>query len=244
MVVTANYSGGSASFVAINADGSLNDAAETIRFEGQGKNPARQTSPHVHCIAFAPDGKHIFATDLGTDKIHKLKKTLSNAFDDANEDVTLAPGSGPRHLIFNNKCTRAYLINEISGMATVFAVDAAGNLTEIQTTLADTCHAEGSADIHLSPDEKFLYASTRLKGDGIVIFKVESDGALTRAGYQPTGRHPRNFAITPDGSIMLVACRNSGMIQIFKIDKQTGLLTDSGKKIEVRQPVFIKLVEQ
>ena len=106
---------------------------------------------------------------------------------------------------------------------------------------ADTVGAKGSADIHITPDGKFLYASNRLKADGIAIFAVDSDkGTLTKIGYELTGIHPRNFVITPNGRYLLVACRDSNLIQIFEIDKETGLLTDTGEKIETSRPVCLK----
>ncbi len=249
-VATANYSGGSVSVIRIGADGSLTDQQVLLQYEGHGKDPVRQAKPHLHCIAQTPDKKVLFATDLGTDKIHKVEITTStNGTNDLassyrkSSSVELEPGSGPRHLIFNKKGTHAYLINELSGMVTVFDVNAENNLTKRQSILADTYYAGGSADIHLSDDEKFLYTSTRLKGDRIVIFGVNEDGTLKRTGYYETGKHPRNFAITPDGNLMLVACKDKGIIQILKIDGQTGLLMDSGKTIPVDQPVCIKFVQ-
>jgi len=248
-VITANYSGGSVSITPIAADGSLTDTPLTIRYEGQGVHPSRQTKPYLHCIAASSDNTVLFATDLGTDKVHKidilqpLKESidLSSVFKKSTA-FEVEPGSGPRHFIFNKKNTMAYLINELSGMVTVFSVDKINNLTVKQYILADTVQAGGSADIRLTPDEKFLYASTRLKGDGIAIFRVNDDGLLTKVGFQATGIHPRNFAITPDGNLLLVACRDSGIIQIFKIDKRTGLLTDTGQTISVDRPVCILII--
>ncbi|MDR2915181.1 MAG: beta-propeller fold lactonase family protein [Tannerella sp.] len=249
-VATANYTGGSVSIIGVDADGSLTDQQALLQYEGYGKDPVRQTKPHLHCITQTPDKKALFATDLGTDKIHKIEiTTSSNKATDLtsvyrkSSSIELEPGSGPRHLIFNKKGSHAYLINELSGMVTVFAADTENNLIKRQSILADTHYAEGSADIHLSDNEKFLYASTRLKGDRIVIFGVNKDGTLKRTGYYETGKHPRNFAITPDGNLMLVACKDDGIIQILKIEKQTGLLIDSGKTIPVDQPVCIKFVQ-
>ena len=116
------------------------------------------------------------------------------------------------------------------------------NDSVIQTVCADSLHARGCADIHLSPDGKFLYASVRLQNDGIAIFKVDSDGTLTNAGYQPTGIHPRNFNITPNGKFLLVACRDSGCIQIFRRNVRTGLLSDTGRTIVLDKPVCIVFV--
>jgi len=248
-VATAQYSDGSVTINKVEADGSLSDQQIVYTYEGKSVHPSRQTKPHLHCIIEAPNKNAFFATDLGTDKIHKIDIATAQA---GTSDFTslfkqsksfeIAPGAGPRHLIFNKKGSHSYLISELSGMVTVFTVDAGNNLTQLQTILADTLNAGGSADIHLSPDERFLYTSTRIRGDGIVIFSVNNDGTLKRIGYHATGRQPRNFAITPDGSRMLVACQNSGIIMIFNIDIQTGLLTDTGKTIPVDRPVCIQLI--
>ena len=245
-VVTANYSGGSITAFNINGDGTLTTAAQLIRFTGKGADAERQKAPHLHCVRYSPDGKYLFADDLGTDKIHKFGINESNegnylkvgtpaAFD-------VAPGSGPRHLDFHPNGKYAYLINELSGAVIAFNYDAnAGNLTQIQTIQADTLGAKGSADIHVSPDGKFLYASNRLKGDGIAIFSInQSDGKLTKVGYQETGVHPRNFVITPNGKFLLVASRDNDVIQIFLIDRVTGLLENTYKDIELDMPVCLK----
>ena len=36
---------------------------------GHGINPKRQDAPHTHYVCESPDGKYIFVTDLGIDKI-------------------------------------------------------------------------------------------------------------------------------------------------------------------------------
>lgn len=245
-VVTANYSGGSITAFNINGDGTLTTATQLIRFTGKGADAERQKAPHLHCVRYSPDGKYLFADDLGTDKIHKFGINESNegnylkvgtpaAFD-------VAPGSGPRHLDFHPNGKYAYLINELSGVVIAFNYNAnAGNLTQIQTIQADTLGAKGSADIHVSPDGKFLYASNRLKGDGIAIFSINQvDGKLTKVGYQETGVHPRNFVITPNGKFLLVASRDNDVIQIFLIDRVTGLLENTYKDIELDMPVCLK----
>ena len=151
-------------------------------------------------------------------------------------------GSGPRHLTFSPNGHYAYLINELSGTVIAFEYKD-GDLKEIQTIAADTVNAQGSADIHISPDGKFLYASNRLKADGIAIFNIHPDnGMLAKAGYQLTGIHPRNFIITPNGKYLLVACRDSNVIQVYERDADTGLLTDVHQDIKVDKPVCIKFV--
>ena len=62
-------------------------------------------------------------------------------------------------------------------------------------------------------------------------------------GFQPSlGIHPRNFNFDPSGNFLLVANRDTDEIVIFKIDKKTGLLEDSKKRIKVSKPVCIKWI--
>ena len=64
---------------------------------------------------------------------------------------------------------------------------------------------------------------------------------LTRAGYQATARHPRNFAITPNGRFLLCACRDADTIHVFAIDPDTGMLSDTSHDIHVPHPVCIAI---
>ena len=153
----------------------------------------------------------------------------------------LTGGEGPRHTEFHPNGRFAYVIGELSGNVTTMQY-ANGKFTVVQSIEADSLHASGSADIHISPDGRFLYASTRLKGDGIAIFAINAtDGTLTKVGYQPTGIHPRNFIITPDGRFLLCACRDSNVIQVFSINPASGLLVDTHRDIAFSKPVCLKL---
>lgn len=247
-VVTANYSGGNVSVFPIAQDGSLLPAADVVNFVGSGPDKERQASAHLHCALFSPDGKYLFANDLGTDKIYKFN--VNQQADGQNGEKFLSlgnppifsvkPASGPRHITFTPNGKYAYLLTELSGMVIAFQYED-GNLKEIQSIAADTLNAKGSADIHVSPDGKFVYATNRLQADGLAIFKIdEATGMLTKVGYQLTGIHPRNFIITPNGKYLLVACRDSHVIQVFSRNRQTGLLTDTGGDIKINKPVCIQ----
>ena len=242
-VITANYMGANISLIPLKTSGRLSENVSTIDFKGEGVLKERQSQPHLHCVEFTPDGKYLVANDLGTDKIHVFSLDSDGKPDEkAGFDVNLEAASGPRHICFSKDGRFAYLINEISGKVTALSYDGK-NLTPIQYIESDTVNAQGSADIHLSPDGKFLYASNRLKADGIAIFSVDGEmGLLTKAGYQLTGIHPRNFVLTPDGRYLLVACRDSNLVQIFERNEKTGLLVDTGKRIETSKPVCLKFI--
>ena len=109
-----------------------------------------------------------------------------------------------------------------------------GKLKEVQRIMADEGGGRGSADIHISPDGRFLYTSHRLKKDGIAIFAIDPEkGTLSKIGYQHTGIHPRNFAITPNGKYLLVACRDDNKIQVFERNEATGELIETPEEIEI-----------
>jgi 6-phosphogluconolactonase len=101
----------------------------------------------------------------------------------------------------------------------------------------------GSADIHVAPGGKFLYASNRGDANSLAIFSIDAaTGKLTIKGFESTvGKTPRNFMIDPTGHWLLVANQNGKNVVIFKIDPQTGLLTDTQKRIEVPAPVCLKM---
>jgi 6-phosphogluconolactonase len=100
------------------------------------------------------------------------------------------------------------------------------------------------ADIHVSPDGKFLYSSTRGQSNNIAIFSINpASGMIVYVGHQSTlGKTPRNFNFDPTGNFLLAANQNSEEIVIFKRDKTTGLLQDSGGRIAVGKPVCIQWV--
>jgi len=244
---SANYGGGSISSIRVDEDGSLAQGTLVMSFQGSGPDTKRQDSPHVHSVNYTPDGQFLFAADLGTDKLYRFDvndtpfEGQPALRESSYSEWELPPGTGPRHFDFHPDGGRfMYLLGELSGEVIVFDYHR-GTLQQKQVIQADSLSARGSADIHVSPDGRFLYASNRLQGDGIAIFSIDQkEGTLTRVGYQLTAEHPRNFVITPNGDYLLVAGRNDDKIQVFTVDRETGLLTDTGKDIRVGQPVCLK----
>ena len=246
-IVTANYNGESISVFPLAENGRISPLSQYIVFS----SPDEHAMPpsHTHTAVFSPNEKYLFVTDLGRDRIYRLKvgDGKRGIFLTPEEDhtVLLKTGSGPRHLAFHPNGCFLYSINELSGTITEFYYRD-GIQRIIQYVESDTtpgAERKGSADIHLTPDGKFLYSSNRLKADGIAIFSVNSnDGQLTKIGYQRTGIHPRNFTISPNGKFLLCANRDSNTIQIFQIEPGSGLLNFTGKMIRVDKPVCLKWI--
>ncbi|MDR8392586.1 lactonase family protein [Aliifodinibius sp. S!AR15-10] len=247
-VFAGNYGGGSLAMLPVNEDGALAEASAAIQHEGSSANQARQQSPHVHCTYVSPDNNYLFATDLGTDKVTgyafnadevTLEKEPAYVFD-------AEPGAGPRHLTFHPNGEYAYLVNELNGTVVAFSYSD-GSLDPLQTisTLPEGYDgAISGADIHVSPDGDYLYASNREDLNNIVIYSIDQQsGELTKVGEQASGGvHPRNFMIDPTGQFLLVANRHTDNIVIFNRDEDTGQLSPTGTEIEVSQPVCLKMI--
>jgi len=250
-VVVANYSGGSLSALPVNQDGSLNRAKEIIQHNGSSINAQRQEKAHVHSVVFSPDQRFLLTADLGMDKemIYSFDPTKEQPLADAKDSfINTIPGSGPRHFIFSESKPYAYLINELSGSIDAFHYQNGNliNFQHISTHPDDFIGIKGSADIHISPNGKFLYASNRGDANNITIFSIDSlNGRLHVQGFQSTmGKTPRNFVIDPTGHWLLVANQDSSNIILFKINQKTGLLTLFGKPIDVPNPVCIKMLKR
>ena len=245
-VITGNYSGGNLSVLPVNNDGSLEKPVQTINHEGSSVNTGRQEKPHVHATVFSPDGKYLFVPDLGIDKVmvYKFNSKKGKLSAHSSPFAAATPGSGPRHFDFHPSGKYAYLMEELSGNVTAYSYKK-GKLTFIQKISALPANykgSAGSADIHVSPDGKFLYSSERGEANTIAIFSIdEKSGKLTAMGHRSTeGRTPRNFNFDPSGNFLLVANQNSGEIVIFR--RNAGLLEDTGKRIKAPSPVCIKWI--
>lgn len=247
-VAVANYSGGNFSVYPLNADGSLQPASQTIQHEGKGANAKRQEKPHVHSTVFSPDNRHLFVQDLGLDKIfnYNFDPASGEVHPAADSATELAPGGGPRHIDFHPNNKWAYLMEELSGNVIALKYHS-GILDTFQTisAIAKGYTGEiGSADIHVSADGKFLYASNRGQSNDIAIFKIDAKtGKLTHLNnVKLSGKGPRNFSIDPTGKFLLVALQNSDKIEVFSRNVKTGQLTPTGNEISVGNPVCLKWI--
>ncbi|HEU5364920.1 MAG TPA: beta-propeller fold lactonase family protein, partial [Hanamia sp.] len=155
-------------------------------------------------------------------------------------------GSGPRHLVFSADKKFVYLLHEMGGTVTAYNYNS-GKLSQIQNIHAFPDGFVGrkdGAEIFISPDGKFLYASLRGDLNSIAIFSIDQvSGKLTIKGSQSSfGKGPRNFIIDPTGNYLLAANQDSRNIVIFRRDKETGLLTKTDKEIEVPRPVCLQMI--
>jgi len=247
-IIAGNYSSGNFAILPVENQGKLLKAKQIVQHRGKGHDSTRQKSPHVHATVLSNDNKKLFVTDLGTDKImcYDFDEKKGTVKPSLQKFVSAKAGSGPRHMEISTNGKYIYLVNELTGSVSVYAYkDNVLKLTQSISALPQTyTGAAGSADIHISPDGKFLYVSNRAASNTIAIFLInQNNGEVNLIAHQPTlGLTPRNFNFDPSGKFLLVANQNSDEIVIFKRDFNTGLLTDTGNRISVGKPVCIKWI--
>ncbi|MCC8424625.1 lactonase family protein [Mucilaginibacter sp. UR6-11] len=245
-VFIANYGGGSLQVFPINKDGSLGASTQTITDKGSGPDQMRQAQPHVHSAMLTPDEKYLITTDLGTDKINIYRYHASKIpplTPATIPFISTAGGSGPRHNDFAPNGKFMYNIQEMAASITAYAYND-GELKELQTVKMmpdDFKGVNGAADIHVSPDGKYLYATNRGTANQIVVYAIDQlTGKLTFVErYKTGGENPRNFIIDPTGNYLLVGTTNR--VNIFKVDKPTGRLALTRNVINMESAVCLKM---
>ncbi len=242
-VLSANYETGSVAVYPIQKDGTLGAASAIVQHEGKSINPDRQEGPHAHAVVLSADNRFLFVPDLGTDKV------MIYLFD-ANKG-TLTPndppfvkthlGAGPRHFAFHPNNRYAFSLSELDATIIVYAYKKEGMLTPLQTisTLPANTDAKPScAEIGVTPDGRFVYASNR-GHNSIARFAFEK-GTLTTLGHTDTqGKTPRDFAIDPTGTFLIVGNQDTDTVVTFRINKETGDLEPTGHIANVPNPVCI-----
>ena len=254
----ANYGvhadpGGSLAVLPINAEGQLHAVTQMSSHPASLVNPERQMSAHVHSVVSSPDGKFVYASDLGADKVFVYRYDPA-----ANPEhplvaadpafIELPPGSGPRHLLFSRDGKHAYLTTEMSAQVFVFDYDN-GRLTQRQALeLAKGMPAQNRAAgaVHAYQDGKFLYVSNRGKANEILVFAINPDnGQLTEIQRRSVdGDHPREFALSPNGKFLLIANQMSNAIVVLERDPATGKLGKTVQTLAMDAPSDVKFINR
>jgi 6-phosphogluconolactonase len=258
----ANYFGSSIASYRIQPDGNLSQPVDRIdfndhqRFAALGPNSARQESSHPHCATISPDNRFLLVCDLGTDHItvfaiHPETGQLTNP----NTFTNGRPGSGPRHVAFHPNGRWVYGINEIDSTldhylwtATRFSDTPQGLLVNTNTpikTIAANFPADKNtaAELAISPDGLYLYASNRGE-DSLVVFSIRlKDGKLTLLQRIPCGgKTPRHFTLDPTAQWLLCGNQDSATITIFRRDSATGKLNGPTQTVSLDSPLYTLFV--
>ncbi|MCM5663013.1 lactonase family protein [Galbibacter mesophilus] len=240
-VVNANYSSGTVGLHKLDENGKLSDLLDVQKHEGKGTH-GRQEGPHAHSVWLQPSQNEVIAVDLGTNELwfSKIDGSNNKLEPKAQTKLAMADGAGPRHMAFHPNGKFAFVLNELDNTVTTLALK--NGTYEIVTTISslpkDFTDKTKAADIHISSDGNYLYASNR-GHNSIAIFKVLEEGSIEIVGYEGVrGDGPRNFSFSPDEKFLLVANQFTNNIISFKRNEETGKLTFIDE-IEAPSPVCI-----
>lgn len=230
-VLTPNWTGGNMGLLRLNKEGELSPIQDVQIHSGSsiGNN---QQGPHAHSALFVPSENRIITADLGTNEIwfSTLDARQQKLIPSDPPSLAMKPGAGPRHMVIHPNGQWIYVLNELNCTVTLVKRSDNGNYNidvSISTLPIGYSEPNTTADIHISSDGKFLYASNR-GHNSIAIFNVNAgNGSLNLIGHEPTlGYAPRNFSLSPDDNFLLVANRHTNNIVSFIRDKSTGLLNN------------------
>jgi 6-phosphogluconolactonase len=246
-VVVSNYSGGSVVSYPVQPDGALGAAATFVQHPAPSSPAGRQDGPHAHCAVLDPGNQYVLVPDLGLNRLMTYRLEAATGRLAAHDPpwTDLHPGAGPRHAVFHPNGRFLYAIDELDSTISVLAYPGAGVLERVDhvSTLPAGWTGENTcADIHFSPDGRYLYGSNR-GHDSIAIYSVDGPtGALRTLGHVMTrGRCPRNFAV--GASFLYVANQDSDRVVCFARDPETGGLSPTGIVHHVPCPVCVIILE-
>jgi 6-phosphogluconolactonase len=238
-LLAASYPGHKIAVSPIGANGVVGTAQQVM-----------PTQPNAHCIVVDPTNRYVLHTSLGGDVVYQEKFDAKTGKLTPNDPPTVSvkAKAGPRHLTFSPNRKFVYLLDELDASIYVFPWDArSGTMKkEVQVASALPKGFEGkpwAADIHLTPDGKFLYASERTTST-LAAFKVDAKkGTLTPIDSFATEKQPRAFAIDPTGRYLLAVGEVSNGLTISSIDKATGKLTKLKDYPMGKKPNWVEIVK-
>jgi 6-phosphogluconolactonase len=205
--------------------------------------------PNAHSILADASDRHVVAATLGNDRVNQF------SFDAATgmlapatpPAVRVKDKAGPRHFVFHPNGKVVYVIGELDGSVYVFDYDAStGQLKEKQTVSALPPGFQGkpsAADLHITPDGRFLYGSERTSST-LAGFKVDpASGRLSPIGSVPTEKQPRGFNIDPSGRYLLAVGQLSHGLSSYRIDPESGQLVKLKEYPMGKNPNWVEIID-
>jgi 6-phosphogluconolactonase len=206
------------------------------------------TEPKAHAIIADPANRLVLATSLGGDIVLLLRLDAASGrlVPAAPPSATIRPGAGPRHLVFDPSGRHLYVIGELDGSITVFDYEPeTGALARKQVVSVLPPGFAGTpwaADIHITPDGRFLYGSERTSST-LAAFGVDrATGELTSVGSYPTEKQPRGFNIDPTGRFLLAVGQLSDHLTCYRIDRESGAVAETGGLAVGRNPNWVEIL--
>ena len=203
------------------------------------------TQPKAHCIIRGRRDDVVYATTVDGNVILMFRQDAATGkLAPAQPDrVACRPGSGPRHLALHPRLAVLYCVNETAGTLAAFTIDDAGALRELQCETLMPAGFAGNAraaDLHVTPDGRFAYASVRTT-NVIGVFRIDPvSGRLARVGLVDVEGSPRAFALDPSGRFLICAGQTDNVAAVYAIDPGSGTLTRTQRVSVPENPSWVE----
>jgi 6-phosphogluconolactonase len=202
-----------------------------------------KTPPACHSVIQDAGGRFAYAASLGGDVIMRLRFDPTTGLLHDLQTAPMPQGSGPRHLRLAPDGRMLYALCELDATIGVFSVSPDTGLLErrqIIRTQPDEFAAK-AADLHITPDGLFLYASER-RTSTLAACRTGQDGSLSVIGSFATETFPRGFAIDPYGRFLLVVGQESHHLTVHRINAGTGALTSIARYPTGGNPNWVEIM--
>jgi 6-phosphogluconolactonase len=224
----------------LRADGSASPALQVMDLEGS-----------AHCVMTDPANRHVLVSVIGCHRIEarRFDAATGQIAEEAAAVFRSRTGAGPRHFVFSRDGKYLYVLNERDGSLDVVDYrvdnDAAPPVMSLNASYsvlpADFRGAPLTADIHLTPDSRFLYASERASNT-IAAFQCMAEGKLSLLGSVPTEKPPRALAMDGRGQYLLAAGQESNRLTVYRIGSN-GALQAMGSHAMGENPSWIEMID-
>lgn len=245
IAIVANYGDGSVAAFRIEHEGALEETDCIHRHAGKSINLRRQSGPHAHGAFVSPGNRYVVVPDLGADQlyVYSLDAKSAKLVPACPASIPVVAGTGPRHFVFDPRGEFGYLIGELNSTIVGFRSKSDGLLFNsfltTPTIAPESLGKNEAVEIAIDSGGKFLYCSNR-GADDIVVFAIGRDGVLSpKQRIRSAGMTPRHFVLDPTERFILVANQDSDYTAVFSRDSVTGLLNDTGHRMDVSQPACL-----
>jgi 6-phosphogluconolactonase len=207
------------------------------------------TGPNAHCVVVDAANRFAYSAVLGADVVLQFVFDAASGMLSPNAPpfISTRKGAGPRHLAFHPNRRFLYLLNQTDATLSTYRIEpGAGTLAEIEMAATLPAHFLGdanAADVHVTPDGRFLYASER-QTSTLAGFRIDpASGFLSPIGRWPTETTPRGFAIDPRGRFLLAAGLDSNRLSVHAIDPADGALSLRSQHAMGGMPNWVEIVD-
>jgi len=216
-IAVANYGSGSVAVFRRDSNGAIGEKTSYVAHEGSGPVSARQRCAHAHEVHLLSDTE-LMVPDLGADRVYHYRINPRGVLNIDPSTTSVKPGSGPRHIVAHPQQPLNYLLNELSNTIAVLNRNDVRHDQEFVSTLPEDYRGPSTtAEIQLSDDGRFIYASNR-GHDSIVTMALDDRGLPCEPSWVPThGEHPRFFCFDPTRKWLLAANQQSDNVAVYPV---------------------------